>query len=229
MSGDRLHAARAWLSEALASGPVPVAELQAAAAAAGHAWATLRRAAEGLGVERHKAGLRGGWAWALPKVLKAGGDEGHRAEGAQAAHSIKTGEHRTAEGAQAAQAATADDEGAQAARRQVAHVSHAGKAGEPALPEFDLPELSELLEFDLPEIDLSELSELLALPEFEPTYPGDLVLIAERLCLDAAGRQALPDGHPGCAFLLAAPGDELSAAEARALGITPAGLARCRG
>jgi AAA domain len=71
--GDRpapqRSAAELLLADMLAAGPVPVAELQAEAQAAGHSWGTVRRASDALGViSRRLGGLdcTGAWAWALP-------------------------------------------------------------------------------------------------------------------------------------------------------------------
>lgn len=197
-AATRLHAARAWLAHTLASGPVPAAEVQAAAAAAGHAMRTVERARLALGVVATKGAMRGGWVWALPPTSK--------------------GANPAAEGHLGATRFGPDEPAPEVHAGEAAQV----RGVEPELPEIDLPELPEIDLPALPEIDLPEL------PEFEPTYPGDLVLVTERIYLDAGGLQALPEGHPDCASLLATPGDELSAAEARALGVTTAGLARCR-
>ncbi len=70
----KLDAAMEWLGELLAAGPRAQTEVQAAALAAGHAWATVRRAADELGVTREKSGWSGGWVWSL------GGDLSPEAE-----------------------------------------------------------------------------------------------------------------------------------------------------
>ena len=61
--------AMAWLVQALSGGPMPVAWLEAAAEEAGHAWRTVRRAKEDLGVlsDRVGFGAEGGWEWTLPR------------------------------------------------------------------------------------------------------------------------------------------------------------------
>jgi len=55
-----------WLRDLLAGGPMPVREIEDEAGAAGVSWATVRRAAGGLGITTQKAGYEGGWAWRLP-------------------------------------------------------------------------------------------------------------------------------------------------------------------
>ena len=55
-----------FLRGLLAAGPVPAKAIKADADGAGYAWRTVQRAAQRLGVERRKDGLRGGWVWALP-------------------------------------------------------------------------------------------------------------------------------------------------------------------
>src|SRR5262249_44496454 len=58
--------AEGFLSEALREGPMPTKELRAAAAAHGHAWRTVIRAKETLGIRAAKTGFDGGWVWQLP-------------------------------------------------------------------------------------------------------------------------------------------------------------------
>jgi putative DNA primase/helicase len=63
--GDRsaLSEAAEWLEDFLASGPQPTKQIQIASRDAGHAWATIKRAKEKLGVVAEKSDLRGGWQW----------------------------------------------------------------------------------------------------------------------------------------------------------------------
>lgn len=49
----------------LGGGPVPVKQIKADAAGAGHAWRTVERAKKSLGVEAVKVGLKDGWVWRL--------------------------------------------------------------------------------------------------------------------------------------------------------------------
>lgn len=66
---DALGTATDFLRDLLADGPVPAKLVKADGDAAGHAWRTLHRAADRLGVERVKEGMRGGWTWTLaPKM-----------------------------------------------------------------------------------------------------------------------------------------------------------------
>lgn len=70
--GDRASPARdeaaGFLRRLLAEGePVPVADVQKEAKAAGLSWATVRRAKDEIGAKALKAGLGGGWCWELPQ------------------------------------------------------------------------------------------------------------------------------------------------------------------
>ena len=67
-AGDRglLSEARDWLLDLLAAGPKGAKDVKAAAAEAGHSWATVRRAKSALRIGGRKSGLRGGWEWTLP-------------------------------------------------------------------------------------------------------------------------------------------------------------------
>jgi len=56
-----------FLRELLASGPMPSKEVEAQAKEAGVKMATLRRAADKLGVRREKCDFTKGWQWRLPK------------------------------------------------------------------------------------------------------------------------------------------------------------------
>jgi putative DNA primase/helicase len=58
-----------WLRGLLAAGPVAQTEAEALAAAAGHAWATVRRAAQDIGIISSKNGFTGGWQWSLDDSL----------------------------------------------------------------------------------------------------------------------------------------------------------------
>ena len=57
-----------FLRDMLDDGPVPVKTLQEEAKQAGHTWATVRRASDGLLIVKKKGGMVGGWYWQLPKV-----------------------------------------------------------------------------------------------------------------------------------------------------------------
>jgi len=64
------NAAAAWLAELLADGPMPVAQIQDEAKAAGYSWTTtMYRAKDQLRVKPRKAPqFGGGWVWALPEA-----------------------------------------------------------------------------------------------------------------------------------------------------------------
>lgn len=63
----KLDLAVQFLRETLKDGPVPTADLAEQAKTAGLSWATIRRAADRLGVTTEKAGFQGPWAWRLPE------------------------------------------------------------------------------------------------------------------------------------------------------------------
>ena len=65
--GSALREAKDFLSDYLADGPRPAKAIQSAARDAGHSKITLRRAKDTLGVTVTKAGMAGGWEWALPE------------------------------------------------------------------------------------------------------------------------------------------------------------------
>lgn len=58
-------AAKAWLEDLLANGPVVAKEIQQAAKAAGMAWITVRRAKDALSVVASKGGYQGAWQWRI--------------------------------------------------------------------------------------------------------------------------------------------------------------------
>lgn len=63
--------AQEFLADMLAAGPVTTLELRAAANAHGHAWRTLQRIKDDLGIVATKAGFKGTWAWRLPEPKSA--------------------------------------------------------------------------------------------------------------------------------------------------------------
>jgi AAA domain len=71
----KLDAAMDWLGESLAQGPLSQVEVQAAAGTAGHAWATVRRAANEIGAEKTKDGYGGGWVWSFSGMVPPDGEE----------------------------------------------------------------------------------------------------------------------------------------------------------
>jgi len=58
--------AKRYLIDMLSQSSVPVKELKADSTDAGHSWATIKRAASELKVEKQKDGMNGGWVWRLP-------------------------------------------------------------------------------------------------------------------------------------------------------------------
>lgn len=66
-NGGTMADAKRFLSDLLADGPIPTKAIKADANDAGYAWATIRRAQSALGIEARKAGMKGGWEWALPR------------------------------------------------------------------------------------------------------------------------------------------------------------------
>jgi putative DNA primase/helicase len=61
-----------WLRLVLIDGPLAVAEIQTGAKDAGLSWATVRRAANDLGVVTGKDGYTEGWSWRLPDDAQPG-------------------------------------------------------------------------------------------------------------------------------------------------------------
>ena len=59
--------AEAFLLDLLLNGATPANKVKAAAASAGHAWTTIRRAKDRLGVKPRKGSMDGGWEWHLPE------------------------------------------------------------------------------------------------------------------------------------------------------------------
>lgn len=59
--------AEAFLLDMLLDGAAPANKVKSAAAAAGHSWATIRRAKDRLGVTPRKGSMDGGWEWHLPE------------------------------------------------------------------------------------------------------------------------------------------------------------------
>lgn len=57
-----------FLREVLKDGPTPAKTVKAEAAEAGHAWNTVRRAADSLLVIKKKGGMADGWYWQLAKM-----------------------------------------------------------------------------------------------------------------------------------------------------------------
>lgn len=48
---------------------MPAKMVKADGDAAGHAWRALHRAADKLGIEITKSGMKGGWTWRLPAKM----------------------------------------------------------------------------------------------------------------------------------------------------------------
>lgn len=65
--GSAKGEAEDFLRTFLAQRPVPTTLLQREAKNAGISWASIRRAAEEIGVEKRKDGYQGQWTWALPQ------------------------------------------------------------------------------------------------------------------------------------------------------------------
>ena len=65
--GGTMADAKRFLSDLLANGAMPTKVIRADADGAGYSWATIRRAQKALGIEASKAGMKGGWEWALPR------------------------------------------------------------------------------------------------------------------------------------------------------------------
>lgn len=66
-NGVSVTEAMDWLRDLLANGPLEVTQIRAKATVSGHSWATVRRAQKKLAIDPQKQGMRGGWAWGLPR------------------------------------------------------------------------------------------------------------------------------------------------------------------
>ncbi|KWE77283.1 hypothetical protein WL78_00470 [Burkholderia ubonensis] len=64
---ERVEAAE-FLEGLLSDGPMSSKQIRKDADEAGFKWRTMHRAADSLGVERRKIGMKEGWQWALPKM-----------------------------------------------------------------------------------------------------------------------------------------------------------------
>jgi len=62
---DAARAADAWLLTILGAEPLSVRQLQESAQAAGHAWRTVERAKQRLGIKAARSGKS--WCWSLPQ------------------------------------------------------------------------------------------------------------------------------------------------------------------
>ena len=60
------NAAKEWLAELMANGPMYSDDVKRNSTEAGQSWSTVRRASEGLGVVYFKQSFSGRWAWRLP-------------------------------------------------------------------------------------------------------------------------------------------------------------------
>lgn len=95
-----LNQAADWLQEVLAQAPASAREIRDWAEDAGHAWRTVRRAKEKIGVVIQKSSFDGGWTWSIPpKVAKF--SEGGQATGLATLGALATfdqsGDGRSAE------------------------------------------------------------------------------------------------------------------------------------
>lgn len=91
-----IQAATDFLRQVLTEGPTPSKTVEAEAKAAGVSWASVRRAADALGITKHKG--MGGWYWRLPDEIKGA----QVAQGAQGAQEIQRAQHEQVEQVQQA-------------------------------------------------------------------------------------------------------------------------------
>lgn len=66
VNDNSLSAAKEFLEVELKDGPVSVQKIKETSKQAGHAWRTLRRAKDALGIKTLKGGMKEGWFWKLP-------------------------------------------------------------------------------------------------------------------------------------------------------------------
>jgi putative DNA primase/helicase len=67
--GGTLADAKRFLSSLLADGPLRAGDVFRDADGAGYSMRSIQRAADKIGVQRHKEGMRGGWVWTLPPKM----------------------------------------------------------------------------------------------------------------------------------------------------------------
>lgn len=67
--GGTLADAKRFLADLLADGPLRAGDVFRDADGAGYSKRSIQRAADKIGVERHKEGMRGGWVWKLPPKM----------------------------------------------------------------------------------------------------------------------------------------------------------------
>ncbi len=79
-----------FLRQVLTGGPVPTKTIKAEALDAGHAWRTVRRAADDLMVIKKKGGMSEGWYWQLPKVSTKNAKKANVEEWTSSAPSVDT-------------------------------------------------------------------------------------------------------------------------------------------
>ncbi len=97
--------AASFLESLLADGPVPAKAIYADAEGAGFSRDQIKRAATKAGIERRKAGMNGGWVWALPSQECAEGStkgaKGAPFKNVHSSHSsvLPSGDSADAEGA----------------------------------------------------------------------------------------------------------------------------------
>lgn len=75
-SSSARREAEEWLRDKLAEGPSPVKEIQVESKAAGHSWATIRRAKDTLSVIAQKSSYHAGWEWRLEEAHVEGAHPG---------------------------------------------------------------------------------------------------------------------------------------------------------
>ena len=69
--------AKEFLEVVLANGPCAVKNIEGDAKNANHAWATIRRAKQALGITTKKQGMEGPWVWQLPAKALNGSEDAH--------------------------------------------------------------------------------------------------------------------------------------------------------
>jgi putative DNA primase/helicase len=78
--GGSLNDAKEFLSGLLANGPLPSKIIKGDADGAGYSWATIRRAKKALGIETSKAGMKGGWEWAIARRCSTNPEDAQQKE-----------------------------------------------------------------------------------------------------------------------------------------------------
>jgi len=75
--GGAMVEAKNFLNDMLKHGQVATTDIQTAVKKAGLSWTTVKRAKNGLGIKAEKVGMKGGWAWSMPRRCSPNPEDAH--------------------------------------------------------------------------------------------------------------------------------------------------------